>query len=178
LVADGTVPTLNNAGRYLLVELPLEQIPSCTENVLFSLLLEGVTPVLAHPERNAKLREAPALLTTMVERGTLVQVNAGSLAGEFGPRVQKFAGSLLQQGLVHFVGSDAHCPHKRPPLWPAALPRIEKLAGRETTLAITLKNPTDLLAGNEVVVPAPIPNPVLVQGSNFWKRAFVRLLRS
>ena len=56
LVASGTIPTLDNARRYLLLELPFEEIPSCTENVLFSLLLDGITPILAHPERNARLR--------------------------------------------------------------------------------------------------------------------------
>ncbi|MEW6662545.1 MAG: tyrosine-protein phosphatase [Bacillota bacterium] len=174
LVAARTVPTLNNAGRYLLLELPLEGVPSCAENVLFSLLLDGVTPVLAHPERNAQLREDPSLLATLVERGALVQVNAGSLAGEFGPRVQKLAGDLARQGLVHLMGSDAHCPHKRPPLWPVALPRLEKLAGREAALAITLKNPAAVLAGNEVVFPGP--GPVSRRGSNFWGRALAKLL--
>jgi protein-tyrosine phosphatase len=176
LVSEGTVPTLNNAGRYLLVELPLEEVPLYAENVLYSLLLEGVTPVLAHPERNARLREAPTLIATLVERGALVQVNAGSLAGGFGLRVQKLANNLLQQGLVHFVGSDAHCPHKRPPIWPAILPRLEKLAGREATLAITTKNPTALLSGDKVVISAPVPVPG--QGSNYWKRTLARLFRS
>lgn len=175
LVADGTVPTLNNAGRYLLVELPLEEIPSCTENVLFSLLLDGITPALAHPERNAKLQENPALLATLVERGTLVQVNAGSLAGEFGPRVQKFAGSLVRQGLVHFAGSDAHCPHKRPPIWPAAIARLEKLAGREAVLALTLHNPKALLAGAEVAASTASPS-YTGQRTSLWERALGRLL--
>ncbi|MCL5982075.1 MAG: hypothetical protein M1571_06130, partial [Firmicutes bacterium] len=93
--------------------LPFEEIPSCTENVLFSLLLDGITPILAHPERNARLREDPALLATLVERGALVQINTGSLTGEFGSRVQKLAEELARQGLVHFMGSDAHCPRKR-----------------------------------------------------------------
>lgn len=169
LVAAKTVLTLNNTGRYLLLELPLEEIPFHTESVLFSLMLNGIAPVLAHPERNAQMREDPALLVTLVERGVLVQVNAGSLAGEFGLRVQKFAGKLVQHGLVHFMGSDSHCPRKRPSLWPAALTRLKKLAGQEATLAITQNNPATLLAG------AVLPVPPASRRSNFWERALVRL---
>ena len=169
LVAAGTVPTLNNAGCYLLLELPLEEIPACVENVLFSLLLDGITPVLAHPERNARLREDPSLLAALVERGALVQVNAGSLAGELGPRVQKLAGDMACQGLIHLMGSDAHCPHKRPPLWSAALPRLEKLVGREAAQIITLENPSAVLAGNEVVQPEPVS-----RRESKWRRFSLR----
>lgn len=173
LVADRAVLTLNNAGRYLLLELPLEELPSCTENVIFSLMLDGITPILAHPERNARLQAKPNLLTTLVERGALVQVNAGSLAGEFGPKVQKFAAILVRQGMVHFLGSDAHCPRRRPPLWPVALPWLEKLAGREAVLALTINNPAALLAGAEIVSNPVVPSG---RGNKVWERALGRLL--
>jgi protein-tyrosine phosphatase len=175
LVAARQILTLNNAGRYLLVELPFEEVPACTENVFFSLMLEGIIPVLAHPERNSRLRETPSLLATMVERGSLVQVNAGSLLGEFGPKAQKFTGDLLLQGQVHFIGSDAHCPRKRPPLWPAAYSRLEKLAGREAALALTLNNPKALLAGDEIVTSLESGS-LSGRGSNFWGRALAQLL--
>ncbi|MBS3902005.1 MAG: hypothetical protein KGZ54_08320 [Dethiobacter sp.] len=175
LVAAQAVLTLNNAGRYLLVELPLEEIPSCTENVIFSLMLDGITPILAHPERNARLRDKPEILITLVERGALVQVNAGSLVGEFGTRVQKFATDLVRQGMAHFLGSDAHCLRKRPPLWPVVMPQLEKLAGQEAVLALTINNPAALLAGTEDFTSYEHPFP-LVQESNFWRRVLSRLL--
>jgi len=172
LVAGRHVLTLNNAGRYLLVELPFEEVPICVENVFFSLMLAGVVPVIAHPERNAHLREDPSLLVALVERGALVQINAGSLAGEFGHKVQKQAENLVHQGLVQLMGSDAHCSHKRPPLWPLALPQLQKLAGKEVAHTIAWKNPLAVLSGNEVALPSP--GSVSRRESNFWGRALAK----
>jgi len=79
--------------------------------------------------------------------------------------------------LVHFLGSDAHCPQKRPPLWPAALARLEKLAGREAVLPLTLHNPKDLLAGSEVAA-SPGPTALSGRGVNLWERVLGRILGS
>jgi protein-tyrosine phosphatase len=43
--------TINNTGSYLLIELPAEFIPTYTEQSLYELQLQGVIPIIAHPER-------------------------------------------------------------------------------------------------------------------------------
>lgn len=174
LVARRAVLTLNNTGRYLLVELPFDTVPSCTENVFFYLMLEGFIPILAHPERNVELNENPGLLVRLVERGVLVQVNAGSIAGEFGSRVQRFAENLVCQGLVHFLGSDAHHPRKRPSLLPAALARLNNLVDRERVLLISHLNPRAILVGGEVR--SPVSEPGYRRERPGWTRSFLRLL--
>lgn len=107
-LADGKLVTLGDSGRYLLVELPAQEFPPYAGEVLFRLLLNGVTPVLAHPERSAFFSGSPRSLAELVGKGVLVQVTAGSLAGLFGPQVQRTARRWLREGLVHFVASDAH----------------------------------------------------------------------
>ena len=63
-----------NGSRYLLVEIDFLQYPPYTEEALFQLQLEGFTPVLAHPERQATIQERSELLAGLVERGVLSQI--------------------------------------------------------------------------------------------------------
>ena len=112
----GGLLTLNDAGRHLLVELPGAFLPPYTERVLYELQLLGVTPVIAHPERNAAVARNPAFLRRLVSRGMLVQVTADSVTGRFGREARHLALSLLKEGLAHLVASDAHYLNGRPPV--------------------------------------------------------------
>lgn len=113
LAEEGKVATIGGSKRYLLVELPFEGVPPFAEEALFALMLAGFTPVVAHPERCAGLAGNEGRLAAWVERGVLLQLTAGSLAGLFGPDVRRFSEVLLRRGLVHFVATDAHCAGKR-----------------------------------------------------------------
>ena len=97
-----------NGTRYILVELPFFGRPNYAEDVLFRLQLQGLTPVLAHPERIEAFQRDPDLLVSFVEKGMLSQVTAGSLVGYFGKEVRRFSNVLLGHGLVHLIASDAH----------------------------------------------------------------------
>ncbi|KUK32094.1 MAG: Tyrosine-protein phosphatase YwqE [Thermoanaerobacterales bacterium 50_218] len=112
-LAAGKLVTLGNTGKYLLVELPVQELPPYTEQVLFQILLNGVTPVLAHPERNEYLATHPQALAELVRKGVLVQVTAGCLTGLFGSLPKKAAQRYLKEGMVHFVATDAHGPGRR-----------------------------------------------------------------
>src|SRR4030095_10381834 len=68
----------------------------------------GITPVLAHPERNSLVQEDIGRVGTVVESGAVVQVTAGSLGGRLGPASRLCARKLVEQRLAHLVGSDAH----------------------------------------------------------------------
>ena len=111
---------LSMAGsRYILVELPFFGRPNYVEEVLFQVQSRGLTPVLAHPERLEVFHAEPELLVTLVERGMLTQVTAGSLEGYFGKNVRKFTEALFRHGLVHILASDTHFPGgPRSPLLP------------------------------------------------------------
>lgn len=100
--------TLNNTGKYLLMELPCSYYPTHTESFLYTLQERGFVPILAHPERNKILRRNPGKIYEMVQRGILVQVTAGSIAGRHGRRLKNFSIHLLDHHLVHFIASDAH----------------------------------------------------------------------
>ncbi|MEH7249815.1 CpsB/CapC family capsule biosynthesis tyrosine phosphatase, partial [Neobacillus niacini] len=100
--------TLNNTGKYLLMEPPSSYYPSYTEEILYDLQSKGFKPILAHPERNKILRTNPSKIYDLVQQGILVQVTAGSITGLHGKRLKNFSLHLLNHDLVHFVSSDAH----------------------------------------------------------------------
>ncbi|MEX0973788.1 MAG: CpsB/CapC family capsule biosynthesis tyrosine phosphatase [Bacillota bacterium] len=104
---DGKILTIGGS-RHVLVELPSMSLPPGALDELFALRVLGAGVILAHPERNLDLCRNPALTRELAENGILLQVNAGSLMGVYGREADAFASSLFREGLVHFIGSDAH----------------------------------------------------------------------
>jgi protein-tyrosine phosphatase len=98
---------------YLLVETPHVGWPLDLPDRLFRLRASGVTPVLAHPERNAEVQARPELLEPVVAAGGLTQLTAAALDGRWGPRAGDCARTLLERGLAHLIASDAHTPEVR-----------------------------------------------------------------
>jgi protein-tyrosine phosphatase len=96
--------------EYLLVETPYVGWPLDIGERLFKLRSLGITPVLAHPERNGDVQQRPELLEPLVERGALVQLTAGSVDGRLGARASACAATLLDRGFAHLLASDAHAP--------------------------------------------------------------------
>lgn len=93
---------------YLLVESPYYGWPLDLPVRLFRLRAAGITPVLAHPERNAEVQAMPERLRPLVDSGTLVQLTAASLDGRIGRSSRACGLRLLQLGLAHLLASDAH----------------------------------------------------------------------
>lgn len=104
--------TINNS-RYMLIELPMNDFPIYTENVFYELGINGIVPILAHPERNRAIMKDETLLESLIEQGAMAQMNTGSLTGEFGRTVKEFAERLVKRNLIHITGSDAHNDNHR-----------------------------------------------------------------
>jgi protein-tyrosine phosphatase len=99
--------------RYLLVESPYYAWPLDIGERMFGLRAAGITPVLAHPERNAEVQMRPELLEPLVSTGTLVQITAGSVDGRMGRRARTCASTLIERGWVHLLASDGHAASVR-----------------------------------------------------------------
>jgi protein-tyrosine phosphatase len=94
--------------KYMLFELPLRGIPENTSQIIFDLGLQDVITIMAHPERNQQLQEEPHWLIKWNNQGCLMQMDAGSITGQFGRQCRDFSMRLLKYNLVHCVASDAH----------------------------------------------------------------------
>ncbi|MDD2628854.1 MAG: tyrosine protein phosphatase [Limnochordia bacterium] len=175
-INDVTPLTLAGTGVYLLLELPLNQIPPCVEEVLFRVLVKGVIPIIAHPERNAVVYHQPEFLHWLVEQGALLQVNAGSLLGVFGTRVREVAWSLLEAKMVHVIASDMHRKSGHRGVCYGQVK--QELQGRiepHYLKALLEDNPSAVLAGREVKVEDPLPLPRFGVKPPWWQRILGRL---
>lgn len=150
-VREGKLLTLGNTGRYLLLELPMLEIPQYTEKVFFDLQVQGLIPVLAHPERNKGLIDQPELLLEWAKKGVLFQLNLRSLRDRYGPQSRELAKMMLRGNLVHFIGSDAHRPSQRDSAYLETLESLREVAGEDGLREVTLKNPQAILTGEALV---------------------------
>ena len=156
-IKKGDVGTINNTGKYFLLELPPQTIPSGVKEEIFALKVLGITPIITHPERHPAILRDMALLYDFVAMGALSQITAMSLTGEFGEGVQRCAQELLKHRLVHVIASDAHSADSRPPLLSRAVNEAAELTGSES-FAVSLVSdiPAKILAGEPVEIPEPM----------------------
>jgi len=105
----GAIRTFPN--NYILVENSFVQESWNLDQRLFDLKLQGMKPILAHPERYSYYFDKPDRYRKLHYAGTLFQVNLLSLAGYYGKEVKRMAEYLVENGMVDFVGSDMHNHH-------------------------------------------------------------------
>lgn len=110
LLAAGELPFLGSVGGYrtMLLELPDAQIPLGADRLILHLLRQGIRPVIVHPERNKAVMEKPERIEPFVTMGCFLQLTAGSLLGQFGPRALQASRHMLEREWVTAVASDAH----------------------------------------------------------------------
>jgi protein-tyrosine phosphatase len=154
------IATLNRNKKYMLIELPLVEFPMDSSDKLFKLHLDGITPILAHPERNSAIMMKREIAYQLVQQGTLVQINAGSLLGDFGGTVRKTAFELMNRRMVHFVASDCHSAATRPMLLGKAFRLTAERWGKETADRLFRSNPRAAVAGEAIDAGEPLPPPV------------------
>ena len=143
-------------GPAVLVEMVWTGFPPGVDDLLYRLRMDGILPVLAHPERYRELRGPGGMerLSRWRDRGVVLQVSAGSLVGDHGRQVGRVAWSLLDSGLAHLVSSDHH---PRPDRIPAMRDAFTRIAGRDGDQAARMLfqvNPHLVLKGEE---PRPVP---------------------
>jgi len=168
-VRAGEVLTLADRRRHLLLELPHE-VYAPLDRLLAELNSIGIVGILSHPERNLGILNQPAVLPHLVDRGCLLQVTAGSLLGLFGSRIRQFSESLIEQGLVHFVATDAHGTGARSPLLRQAFDRVAKLRGHDVAVAICCQNPAMVAKGGEVFLDRK--SPLKSMWSSWFRHSF------
>ena len=145
-------------GAAVLVEFASFQLPPFAGNQLRAVRDAGWIPVLAHPERYFGVETALARVERWLTEGTVLQVNARSLSGGYGPMPRQMGAELLARGWVTCVASDYHAVGE--PEWLEALELLRTAAppGRgsgagpsagveEWVGRLVFDNPRALLAG-------------------------------
>lgn len=113
---DLSDPELRLAGsRFALVEFFAFTIPSQSANALAALVSDGYVPIIAHPERYWGYDRDLSVVRGWREAGALLQINSGSLLGEYGESIKSIAQRLLVDGHVDLIASDNHARANRCP---------------------------------------------------------------
>jgi protein-tyrosine phosphatase len=133
--------------RWLLVEAPFHGIGGDFHAASAELRALGFGVLVAHPERSADASlDRAAGLRRELAAGSLAQMNALSLTGGHGEEARRAAWSLLDDGLVAVVASDAHGPTRPPALRQAHAILLEGGVARATASALVERRPRELLA--------------------------------
>jgi protein-tyrosine phosphatase len=161
VVAD---PRLRLAGTgFVLVEFPWFTIPPNSTHPFERLRAGGYTPIVAHPERYENVDEKLDVLRDWKLQGALLQLNAGSLVGAYGPTIEGRAWQVLEAGLADYLCSDYHA---------RGICLIR--AGRERIAARDQNFPVKTLSGRngERLLDGlpPVPVPPLREKKSRWTR--------
>jgi protein-tyrosine phosphatase len=139
-------------GRFALVEYPFMSVPPQSTSVLQLLVRAGVVPVIAHPERYTSFAAMSMLPAEWKAAGALLQVNAGSILGRYGPQARDAAFALLERGMADYICSDFHARGR--PATAAARTALLELGGEEIADILISVNPRRLL-DDEMPLPTP-----------------------
>lgn len=143
-IMQGKVCTLADSD-YVLIEFNPMDDYDYIRNGIYSLLTGGYHPILAHVERYSKVCTGTARVEDLIKMGAYIQVNAGSIMGNFGLSAKLFTRKLLSRQLVHFVASDAHDTEKRSPKLSECAALIGKKYGEDYQRELLYENPMHVI---------------------------------
>lgn len=151
---SGDILPLNVTSGYVFIELPTNDVPRYTSQLMFDMQIAGYKPIIVHPERNRAIRENPDKLYRLVKNGVLTQVTAASIVGKVGGKIQKFTNQLMEANLTHFIASDAHHVEKRGFYMREAFDIINREFGDAKVYEL-MENSEALLIGEPIYMDAP-----------------------
>lgn len=146
-IRGGSCFTMGNTG-FVLLEFPVSAEKRYLIDRCRALMTGGYSPIIAHAERCSAIRKDPALLRILVSMGVYIQMNAGSIIGQEGLAWKWFCRKAMQQGLLHFVGSDAHDPKKYRPNLDKCAQYLQRTMGADYRDQIMVRNPREILEGS------------------------------
>jgi len=165
--------SMAGTGRYLLIDSPHTSLPLDFRSVLFELVLRGLTPILAHPERCGAFQLDPNEVYELRDRGVALQLNAKSFEGKYGPRAKELAYQFFDKRIAHFLASDAHRPGEFPILG-SVVDLLRTPDNADYLNLITNRSGEAVSMGQPLPeLPAAVEIPTRVAQSNWFKRTFL-----
>jgi protein-tyrosine phosphatase len=131
--------------RYVLVEFSIKDSDQTIYQGLSGLIRAGYIPILAHVERYRCYYKKEYLLNDLIEAGCYIQMNSRSLVGSFLNRDAAYYRSLINQGLIHLIGSDCHDEKVRIPHMAQAVQVMRKKCDKTLVDQILFTNPLRVL---------------------------------
>jgi len=134
---------------YVLIESDLNGFPPDFQKNIFTMLRAGYRPILAHAERYVPIMMKTHNAKELINRSVYIQINAASLVGGYGDKVKQTAWKLLNNGWVHFMGSDHHNKTDYKAFFQAK-EKITQHIDKETAEFLTQTHPQAILNNTKV----------------------------
>lgn len=150
----GKATSINNS-NYVLFEFPLNSKPMDMYDIIYDMLEYKLVPVLAHPERYSFVQKEPNLVYDLIQKGVLMQSNYGSILGMYGEKAQIIVRKLLENNMVHFLGSDVHRANSIYSKIQSSLGEIEAIVGEEKLKEISSVNPKLVVDNKRIDIDEP-----------------------
>ena len=155
LLKENKACTINRT-KYVLFEMPLSSKPLGMLEQIEEINKEGLIPILAHPERYTFIQENPKLVYTLIETGVLMQGNYGSIIGRYGSKAQILFKKLLENNMIHFLGTDVHRKETIYSKMPEILEKLKIIIGEQKLEELSSINPKLVLENKEIIKHKPI----------------------
>lgn len=142
---------------YALVEFGFD-LQADPTRVVEAVLAAGRRIIISHPERYRRNRTNVHIeeLRNWKAAGARLQVNAGSLLGDYGGGVETLAWQALTEGLADLVATDHHADSRVVSLR-AAVDEIERRGGGDVARLLTSENSGRVLRDAELLPVPPLP---------------------
>ncbi|MDE7445684.1 MAG: hypothetical protein K2N15_08310 [Lachnospiraceae bacterium] len=130
---------------YVLVEFgPMDDF-DYIKGGIYRVLSGGYRPIIAHIERYRSICTKEERVEELIEMGCYVQVNAGSIMGQYGFGAKHFTRRLLKQDMVHFIATDAHNADKRKPELENCVRYISRKYSEAYASKLVYENPVQVI---------------------------------
>ncbi|MBD5540684.1 MAG: hypothetical protein HDR00_05740 [Lachnospiraceae bacterium] len=133
------------SSKYALIEFSPGAEYSYIRQGLNHVIQEGYLPIVAHVERYKAIIEDKSRIREITEMGSYIQINASGVMGMSGRKIKAFCKEILSEGLVHFIGTDAHDMNNRAPRLKKCADYIEKKFGAAYAKRLFIDNPQKML---------------------------------
>lgn len=134
-------------GKAILIEFHDDVWPRRVEKRIFELMLRGVRPVIAHPERCRELESQTDSLDPLLEAGACTLLDVMTLTGKYGGRARRTAERLLEEGAYDAACTDSHRPEDVD-VTAKAIDRLIELIGEDDADVLLEHTPQALLDGS------------------------------
>jgi len=138
--------------RYILIEMPYSYWSDWVYQSIDKIIVErNLIPIIAHVERYTPIIDDPNKMLRLLSFGVIAQINAPSIVEH---KLRKLSLKLIENNMVHVIGSDAHNDTERAPNILKAYEIIEKKFGHEATDYFR-NNAKNILQNKILDVPCP-----------------------
>ncbi|MCR5430061.1 MAG: hypothetical protein K6E58_02395 [Eubacterium sp.] len=137
--------------RYVLIEFYPTEEYSVIERALSQLLNGGYIPIIAHCERYKAFRKRIGVINKtnlehVVDMGCYLQVNASSVYRED----KKFVTKLIENEMLHLIGTDAHSIGMRGIHWDECIEYLASKYDERYIEWLIVRNPEMIISGEYI----------------------------